>query len=142
MDATVMHKWVDVVLQPYVAEAPEGIVPILMLDSYRAHMMEEIVTKIQNLGVEVVHIPGGCTGNCQPVDIGLNKSFKSHVRRIWDAWMIQKWDQVTAQDNTPKPKREEVSSWVIDAFKAISPTAVKNAWRKEGFEWFDKASTL
>jgi hypothetical protein len=35
-------------------------------------MMAGVVTRIQILGVEVVHIPGGCTSLCQPVDIGVN----------------------------------------------------------------------
>ena len=90
MDASVMHKWVDVMLEPYVAQAPEGIVLILMLDSYSAHIMEQFVIKIQNFGVEVVHIPDGCTGNCQPVDVRFNKAFTSHVRNLWEAWILHK----------------------------------------------------
>jgi hypothetical protein len=40
MDETVMLDWVDLILVLYVAEAPEGIVPVLFLDSYRAHVMK------------------------------------------------------------------------------------------------------
>jgi hypothetical protein len=60
---------VDRVLQPYVETAPPGVMPILFLDAYRCHMMASVVTRIQNLGVEVQHIPGGCTLLCQPVDL-------------------------------------------------------------------------
>ena len=35
MDKTVMLQCVDKVLKPYVDNAPEGVVPILFLDSYR-----------------------------------------------------------------------------------------------------------
>ena len=83
MDETVMLAWVDQVLRPYVETAPEDIVPILILDSYRCHMMASVVQKIQQeLGVEVKHIPGGCTFLCQPVDVGFNKPFKD---RLWEA---------------------------------------------------------
>jgi len=61
MDKTVMLAWVDQVLQPYGKTAPEDIIPILILDSYRCHMMALVVQKIQELGMEVKHIPGGCT---------------------------------------------------------------------------------
>jgi hypothetical protein len=61
MDEGVMLMWVQKVLKPYVREAPEHIVPILFLDSYRCHMMASVVREIQKLGVEVEHIPGGCT---------------------------------------------------------------------------------
>jgi hypothetical protein len=80
MDETVMLAWVDQVLQPHVKTAPEEIVPILILDSYRCHMMALVVQKIQELGVEVKHIPGGCTSLCQPVNVGFNKPFKDRLR--------------------------------------------------------------
>ena len=50
--------WVDRVLQPYIETAPPGVMPIIFLDSYRCHMMASVVTKIEDLGVEVQHIPG------------------------------------------------------------------------------------
>jgi hypothetical protein len=49
MDETVMHEWIDVILEPYIQSAPEGIVPVLFLDSYQAHMMKQVVTRIQAL---------------------------------------------------------------------------------------------
>ncbi len=67
MDERVMLLWIEKVLKPYVLDAPGHIVPIAFLDSYRCHMMESVVGKIQELGVEVEHIPGGCTCLCQPV---------------------------------------------------------------------------
>ena len=76
MDERVMLLWVEKVLKPYVEAAPDRIIPILFLDSYRCHMMSSVVDSIQPLGVEVEHIPGGCTCLCQPVDVGVNKPFK------------------------------------------------------------------
>ena len=76
MDEYVMLIWVERVLKPYVLEAPEHVVPLLFLDSYGCHMVASVVTKIQLLGVEVEHIPDGCTALCQPVDIGVNKPLR------------------------------------------------------------------
>jgi hypothetical protein len=81
MDERVMLAWVGEVIKPYVADAQEHVIPILILDSYRCHMMALVVTKIQEMGIEVKHIPGGCTSLCQPVDIGFNKPFKDRIRR-------------------------------------------------------------
>ncbi len=83
MDEQVMLAWVEEVLAPYVATAPEDIIPLLIFDSYQCHMMASVVYTIQELGVEVKHIPGGCTSLCQPVDVGFNKPFKSRVRKMW-----------------------------------------------------------
>jgi hypothetical protein len=82
MDKQVMLAWVEEVLAPYVTTAPEDIIPLLILDSYQCHMMASVVYKIQELGVEVKHIPGGCASPSQPVDIGFNKPFKSHVQMV------------------------------------------------------------
>ena len=75
-----MLEWVETMLTPYVATAPDHIIPLLLLDSYRCHMMATVVSKIQDLCVEVVHISGGYTGLTQPVDVGVNKPFKCRVR--------------------------------------------------------------
>jgi hypothetical protein len=53
---------------------PEDIAPILILGSYRCHMMASVVQKIQEFGAELMQIPGGCTSLCQPVDIGFKKA--------------------------------------------------------------------
>jgi hypothetical protein len=82
MDEKVMIMWVEKVLKPYVLEAPDNVVPLLLLDSYRCHMMASVVGLIQELGVEVEHIPGGCTSLCQPIDVGVNRSLKNWIRII------------------------------------------------------------
>ena len=138
MDEQVMIRWVVEVLAPYVEEAPEGIVPVLFLDSYRAHMMASVVERIQALGIDVFHIPGGCTGLCQPVDVGFNKPFKTLMRKQWDTWMMSKWEQITAVDNTPKPTQHIVSEWVLAAYDEFSPHVIRNSWTKTGYAWFDK----
>ena len=47
-------------------------------------MMELVVSIIKQLGVEVLHIPGGCIGLCQLIVVGINKSLKSEVQKLWD----------------------------------------------------------
>jgi hypothetical protein len=84
MDKEAMIIWVDEVLRPYIETAPAGVLPILVW----IHMLASVVGMIQDLGVDVEHIPGGCTSLCKPVDIGLNKPFKHQSRQQWEHWMI------------------------------------------------------
>jgi hypothetical protein len=51
-------------------------------------MMKSTLNAIEDLGVKVEHIPGGCTSLCQPVDVGVNKPFKFRMRKLWEEWMI------------------------------------------------------
>jgi hypothetical protein len=48
-------------------------------------MVGSIVNRIQELGIEVQHIPGGCRHLCQPNDVGLNRPIK---RRLPNNWRI------------------------------------------------------
>jgi hypothetical protein len=104
----VMLTWVEEVLAPYVAMAPEDIIliPLLILNSYQCHMMASVVYKILELGVEVKHIPGGCTSLCQPVDVGFNEPFKSCVQKMWIKWLIAKG---VNKSTTSLPTRRNVA---------------------------------
>ena len=95
--------WVDMVLKPYVDTAPENVVLLLFLDSYCCHMMNSVVNAIQDIAVEVEHIQGGCTSLCQPVDIGINKSFQAFLHKAGEKWMINKGIRY---GTTSPPKRE------------------------------------
>ena len=79
MDKAMMNVWIDLVLIPWRNTRDPNVVPLLVLDSYRVHMMGSIVNHIQALGIEVQHIPGGCTYLCQPVDVGINHSIKKEM---------------------------------------------------------------
>jgi hypothetical protein len=137
MDEWVMLAWVEELLSPYVPTAPEDIIPLLILDTYRCHMVASVVSKIQELGVKVKHIPGGCTSLCQPVDVGFNKPFKSLVQKMWINWIIAKGVQ---EGTTSLPTRRDVTVWVDEAMAKMmeKQQIIQNAWLKMGFEWFDK----
>jgi hypothetical protein len=134
MDERVMLIWVDKILEPYVKTAPEGVRPILFLDSYRCHMMASVVHRVQDLGVEVHHIPGGCTGVCQPVDVGIGKPFKNRVTRCWENWMVENGG--LEEEKTKTPSREELSAWVIESIQSIGAKIIRNSWRRHGFSYF------
>jgi hypothetical protein len=56
-------------------------------------MMASVTDAIAELGIEIIHIPGGCTGLTQLLDVGINKPFKLRVRVLWEEWMIDKIDR-------------------------------------------------
>jgi hypothetical protein len=133
MDESAMILWVDKILKPYVETAPDGIVPVLFLDSYRCHMMASVVQRIQDLGVEVEHIPGGCTSLCQPVDVGVNKPFKTRMKRLWEEWMIE--DGLRTGTTQP-PARKDIAEWCSQSYKDLPDGMVRNAWRHGAYTFF------
>jgi hypothetical protein len=115
--------------------APDDVVPLLILNSYQCHMMALVVQIIQELGVEVKHIPGGCTSLCQPIKIGFNKPFKDCMRRQWTSWMIAKG---IIHGMASPPTWLDVAKWVDSAMGEMKREGkiVWNMWMKMDFEWF------
>ena len=134
MDEEMMHKWIDLVLIPWKETTTPGVVPLLILDAYRIHMMGTVVNRVQSLGIEVIHIPPGCTYLCQPVDVGINKVIKCGMREKWEDWMLE-GDGIV--DGVAKePSRKLVAEWLVDVYTNMDAKKVRNAWMKHGFQWF------
>ena len=138
MDEVAMHQWIDDVLKPWKDEqdiASQSVEPpILILDAYRVHQMGSVVNRIQGMGIEVVHIPAGCTYLCQPVDVGINKPVKSRLREKWEDWMTE--GEGIVDGKAKEPTRKIVAEWLVDIYTNIPEEMGKNAWKKMDFEWF------
>jgi hypothetical protein len=134
MDEVMMHKWIDLVLIPWKESRNPGVIPVLILDAYRVHMMGSVVNRIQSLGIEVQHIPAGCTYLCQPVDVGINRPIKVEMTEQSEEWMVSGGGVADGVAKTPS--RAQVAEWIVGAYKAITEQTGRNAWRKTGYEWF------
>jgi hypothetical protein len=98
-------------------------------------MMASVVQMIQELGVEVQHIPGRCTSLCQPVHVGFNKPFKNRMQRQWHNWMFA---EGVVHGTTSPPTRLDVAKWVNAAMLEMKGEGQinRNAWKRHDFEWF------
>ncbi len=131
-----MLWWVDEILKPYLKcnPPPPGIMPIILLDAYQCHMMASVTNTIAELGIKIIHIPGGCTGLTQPLDVGINKPFKSRVRASWEEWMI---NEINCTGLVYAPTREDISSWMAEVvWRMDGKNLMQNAWKKTGYDWF------
>ena len=128
----VMLDWVKLILAPWAAKALPGIMPILLLDQFKVHMMASVVDAIQALGVQVEFIAVGCTGLVQPVDVGFNKSSKAKMCEEYTSWML------TQDANLPIPETtcHQLSEWFISAQKNVTAETIRNAWRKKGYSYY------
>ncbi|EEC19228.1 POGO family transposase, putative [Ixodes scapularis] len=52
---------------------------MLVLDSFRGHIIDRVKKTVANAGCDLVIIPGGMTSILQPLDVVLNKPFKDRV---------------------------------------------------------------
>lgn len=134
-DDRVMKEWIIKVLPLWLADlkaqfGDEHIIPLLILDAYKCHMDGNNVRMIQDMGIELLIIPGGCTYLCQPLDVGVNRSLKVSVKSQWDDWMESE-GAVTLQ----KPSRELIGKWVLKAWDDLEAQTIRKSWKKKDFEW-------
>ena len=136
MDKQVMIAWVNKVLVPYVAMALDHVVLVLILDMYQCRMMASVLVQmIQELSVEVQHIPGRCTSLCQPVDVGFNKPFKDRMQWQWVNWMI---NEGVVHGTTSPPTKLDMVKWVDAAMLEMKGEGdiIRNMWKRHGYKWF------
>jgi len=80
-----MLLWIDRVLVPYLQDRALGAPAAILLDQFKVHWTNEVLARLNQLGITPYKIPAGCTGLVQPVDVGIGKPFKDHVRSQWSA---------------------------------------------------------
>jgi hypothetical protein len=134
MDEGCMMLWVNQILGPYLAvnPLPPGIQPVILLDAYRCHMMASVVAKISELGIKVIHFPGGCTGLCQPLDVS---PLKHPLRDLWEEWMT---DMLDKEGEICDATRKEVAEWTANVYwQMMGSKILKNVWQKTGYDWFE-----
>jgi len=136
MDECLMLKWVEEILKPWADDSPEHIRPLLILDSYCCHTTTSVHSAIEQLGVDLVHIPGGCTPLCQPVDVGINKPFKVRMQNKWEEYLVNNRG-IEVRGRIPSPSREILSEWIIQSLMELSEDIVKNAWDSSEFSYFN-----
>ena len=52
---------------------------LLIFDSFRGHLINSVKNKLDEKQTNIAVIPGGLTSRLQPLDVGINKIFKSKV---------------------------------------------------------------
>ena len=145
-DERVMLLWVEKVLAPYVATAPEGVVPLLLLDKYKCHYQGSVTKAIEDLGCEWDIIPGGCTFLIQPVDVGCGKPFKNRMRNKMEEWLADQYNNKTGTVLTnrivPKEVRAFIRHWAAKSWGVIPEEFIYNSWRHAPFLYFPNESTV
>ena len=84
MTAQLFEDYMQTIVRHHSANALFTPPSLLLLDRAASHKMVS-VSKIPN--VHAIYIPAGCTSFVQPLDVVVNKPFKSVMRAQWKRWM-------------------------------------------------------
>lgn len=104
---------------------------LLILDAHKAHKTERVKKEIQKLS-QLAIIPGRMTKKLQPLDLSVNKSFKSKMREKWEKWMVDGIHSFTKSGKMRRASYSTVCNWIVKSWSEITPECIKNGFRKAG----------
>ena len=105
---------------------------LLVWDMFRGHLAEKCKRTMKEEKITPAVIPGGCTSLLQPLDVCLNKPFKTKMREFWCEWMISGDKEYTAGGNLKRPSLSLMTQWILKAWQSIPTETVVNSFKKCG----------
>lgn len=132
MDEEKMSEW----LREVYVKRPGGffhqIPSMLIFDSMRAHLTDAVKTQVKQTNSVLAVIPGGLTKELQPLDIGVNRSFKAKLRAAWELWMTEGEHTFTKTGRQRRASYATICEWIVDAWAKVPVTCVVRAFAKAG----------
>jgi len=153
-NGTTMERYVEQILAPFYREArkaeglPDDQWALCVLDVFKAHQKESVLSLFAHHRIKVVFVPPNCTGVLQPLDISGNGTFKSALKRAFEEWYAghvatsveagngegadaEPLVKVDLRLSTLKPLH---AAWVVRAWEALraSDSVLRNGWEKAG----------
>ena len=149
-DEGIFKKWIKDVYILYEEEQVKKKC-ILIMDKAPSHIYRSRYLEKKNKNY--VFIPGGLTRYLQPLDIGINKQFKDHLKNLYLENLAEniKYDDTSSEKELALLKRYEnifgdgkkptlldvqrlnIINWVIDVWRKkekIKPSAIINSFNK------------
>jgi len=143
---TTMIEYFDQVLFPYIdrtigeLDLPVRQRALVVMDMYKAHRVPAVIDYLKSNKVEIVYVPGGCTGELQPLDLSGNNNFKQHIRKNFNQWHVKKVSEqlrrgrsckVDLRLSVVKPLH---ARWLVAAMETLASNQpeILLGWQKSG----------
>lgn len=111
-------------------EAGDEPKSMLILDSFRGHLTDEVKSRIAEGNSDLVVIPGGLTSRLQSLDVCINKPFKAYVQEQYETWLMKDNQPLTKTGKIKKASASTIVEWVSKAWSQIDPDLVKKSFKK------------
>lgn len=129
MASDMVEQWIRMVWQ----RRPGALLAkrsLLVLDSYRGHLTDGVKAALSEAGTDVAIIPGGMTGQLQPLDVCLNKPFKDRLRKYYVDWLSEERRELTPTGRIKRASLGVVATWIAAAWDDIPESLVARSFRK------------
>ena len=120
----------------FLSSLPKDKKILLLYDNFRGHKTED-VTKFLKTHlplVDILLLPPNTTSIMQPLDIGINKSVKSHIRSKYTDWLIKNIDKTKGLPQLEKKDRNKLLvRWISESWSSITNVMIKNSFNYCGY---------
>jgi hypothetical protein len=102
---------------------------LLIYDNFRGHLTQTIT---DFLGVEyplvkVITLPPNTTPILQPLDVGINKPFKEHIKNKYIEWLIKYYDKNESHPKISKLERNNlIAEWIKESWMKVCDETIIN----------------
>lgn len=121
MNEDLMLEYVKSIIRTRVRSSLLQKKAILIMDSHRAHLMESVKEALRKSKTDIAIIPGGMTPLLQMLDVYINKSFKSLIKKEYQEWLENEpEDGRTKAGNRKRASYVDVANWVVRAWDAVT----------------------
>ena len=143
-----MMQYVKNILIPYIKKVKSinGIdksqKSLIIFDVYKAHQDVALLSLMKENDMLVVFVPASCTGELQPLDLTINKSFKDLMKDSYIKWSAEVFAKsILEGDVTRASSHLRISvikpihaNWLIQNITKISErrSLIINGFRKAG----------
>lgn len=103
---------------------------ILCLDAFRGHLTDAVKKNIRGLNSELVVIPAGMTSVLQPLDVSVNKPFKTYVQEEYEKWLCEPNKEMTPTGKIKRAAPQVVAHWISAAWKRIPAPIIEKSFKK------------
>ncbi len=107
MDEKLMLTWISEIWVKLTKKKPS----LLFLDTFSAHLTDQVKTAFKQSNTTVIVIPGGCTSILQPLDVSINKPIKGHLRNSWVEYMLEH----SCDELVKRPSKQLIVDWIEEA---------------------------
>ena len=116
MKSWVKEDWGNIFLNP---ATPGSTGKILFADVHAAQQTDDVKILLGKLKTTLINVPSGKTSRVQPLDVVINKPFKSHVRYCFERHLNENFDLYVEGKLLASERRVVTTKWVAESWEKI-----------------------
>ena len=101
---------------------------MLVWDSFKCHISEDMKKQLQQYNTVMSVIPGGYTKYLQPLDVCINKPFEQYFRELYDEWFHKGEFEYTSSGKIKAPSHLQQVKRIVQAWNKVSKDIIINSF--------------